>query len=235
MFDRFSQYYDDIYSFLDYETASDKLLTIINQHAPNAENLLDVACGTGRYIEYLKTHLTTEGLDINPALLQIASRRCPDTSFHEFDMRTFELGKTFEVITCLFCSIGYLIELEDVEMAFICMARHLKPGGTLIIEPWITPEKCWTNKVSSEVLDRPDLKIVRMHTHEKVDRTSIFDIHNLIGTPGGVEHFVEREVMGLYTHDEYLAALKSAGIEAAFHDTWLFPGHAYGLFIGKKH
>jgi SAM-dependent methyltransferase len=234
VFDKSSRYYDDYYSFLDYEAAATKLRTLIAKNAPQARTLLDVACGTGRYLGYIQNDFIVEGLDINPALLQIASENYPNIPFHQNDMINFDLGCEYDVITCLFCSIGYMTELENAQRAIARMAAHVKPGGILIVEPWITPEQCWTDRVSSEVLDRPELKIVRMHTHEKEGRTSIFNIHNLIGTPQGVEHFVEREVLGLYTHEEYLTAFAMAGLEATYLQTELFPGHAYGLLIGKK-
>ena len=51
---------------------------------------------------------------------------------------------------------------------------------------------------------------------------AIMDMHHLVATPDGVEHFVERHEMGLFSHDEYLAAFEATGV-AATHD-------AYGLF-----
>jgi len=181
MFERSALYYDDIHSFLDYQAAAKSLLGLISECHPTAKTLLDVACGTGRYLEYLAPHFAVEGLDILPALLAKARLRCPDIPFHQGDMMVFDLGRKFDVVTCLFCSIGYVVTLENAERAITRMAAHLRPGGLLIVEPWVTPEKCWTNRVTSEVLDKPNLKVVRMHTHEISGRTSAFDIHYLVG------------------------------------------------------
>ena len=114
------------------------------------------------------------------------------------------------------------------------MAAHVRPGGLLIIEPWVTPEMCWTHHVTCDVINRPELKIVRMYNHEKHGATSVFDINYLIGTPEGVEHFVEREVLGLFTRGEYEEMFGRAGLEPRYLDIGLFPGHKYGLFIAKK-
>lgn len=234
MFDRSAQYYDEFYSFLDYRTAAENLRGLIAERHSSARTLLDVACGTGKYLEYLASHFLAEGLDILPTLLEKARLRCPGIPLHQGDMVAFDLGRQFDVVTCLFCSIGYVLTLENAERAIARMASHLLPGGLLIVEPWVVPEKCWTNRVTSEVLDKPDLKVVRMHTHEKVGQTSVFDIHYLVGTPKGVEHFVEREVMGLFTHEEYMGAFRKAGLEVVLIDMALFPGHAYGVLVGTK-
>ncbi len=235
MFEKSSNIYDEYYSFLDYSAASGKLHTLIQQFNPKANILLDVACGTGKHLEYLKEHYQVEGLDMNPDLLEISRKRCPEVPFHQENMIAFNLTHKFDVITCLFCSIGHVKTIENAEMALACMAHHLRPGGILIIEPWVSPENCWTNKVTADFVDKPDLKIVRMYTHEIEGRVSVFDINYLIGTPQGVKYFKEREEMGLFTHEEYIDMFEKAGLEVSYDEQgFLFPKHKYGLYIGFK-
>ena len=150
-------------------------------------------------------------------------------------MLEFSLEDRFDVITCLFCSIAYMITLEHMQRAVARMAAHLAPGGLLVIEPWIAPEQCWTDRINCEVHDRErQLKVVRMHTHQRSARTSIYDIHYLVGTPDEVKHFVEREELGLFTRSEYADALSGAGLVTEWLDIELFPGHRYGLHLGRK-
>lgn len=234
MFDKSAKYYDEIYGFLDYQAAADAVARLVFDRARSASTLLDVACGTGKHLEHLSKHFAAQGLDILPELLELARSRCPGVPFHQGDMTDFDLGRQFDVVTCLFCSIGYMRTLERAEKAIAAMASHVRPGGLLIVEPWVTPEKCWTNRVTLDVVNKPELKITRMHTHEVEGRTSVFEIHNLVGTPGGVEHFIEREVLGLFTHDEYMGAFRKAGLEVELLDMALFPGHAYGVLVGRK-
>ncbi len=232
MFEKSAYLYDEIYSFLDYSAASEKLHTLIQQFNPKANSLLDVACGTGKHLENLKEYYQTEGLDSNPDLLKIARKRCPEVAFHRENMVNYNLDHQFDVITCLFTSIGYLKTIENAEMALACMTRHLQPGGIVIIEPWVSPENCWTNKVTAEFIDKPELKIVRMYTHVIEDRVSVFDINYLIGTPKEVQTFKEREELGLFTQEEYIDIFEKAGLEVSYYDTDLFPKHKYGLYIG---
>lgn len=234
MFDRSAPYYDAFYDFLDYRAAATRLRVLIQAHHPQATSQLDVACGTGHYLEHLAPYYRTSGLDIEPQLLERAAQRCPEIRLHQGDMCDFQLEERFDVVTCLFCSVAYVRTLERMRRAVLCMARHLAPGGLLVIEPWISPEQCWTDRVTCEVYDRErDLKIVRMHTHERTECTSVYDIHYLVGTPSEVRHFIEREELGLFTPEEYRGAMSDAGLEVTSRNDELFPGHAYGLHLGR--
>jgi SAM-dependent methyltransferase len=233
MYELSAPYYDRFYDFLDYRAAAESLHALLREHRPGAATLLDVACGSGRYLEYLRAHYRVAGLDILPTLLDLARQRCPGVPLHRGDMTGFELGERYDVVTCLFCSIGYVRTAERMRRAVACMAAHLRPGGLLVLEPWVSPDRCWTERVTCEVHDGPELKIVRMHSHDRQGNLSVYDIHYLVGTPQGVTHFVEREEMGLFTPEEYRAALEDAGLLATYLDRGLFPGHVYGLHLGR--
>ena len=79
MFSKTAQYYDKIYQAMkDYGAEAEKLTAIIHQYrrAPG-DRLLDVACGTGLHLSYLKQYFIVEGLDIDGELLAIARQRNP--------------------------------------------------------------------------------------------------------------------------------------------------------------
>jgi len=161
--------------------------------------LLDVGCGMGKHIEYLKEHFACTGLDILPEFVAIARERHPDLSFHRADMIDFDLGETFDVVTNLFSSIGYVKTIENLQRAIRSMARHLVPGGLLIIEPWFTPEAWKPQYVHGIFIDEPELKIARINSSHTAGRISWFDLHYLIGTPEGTSHYKEHHELGLFT------------------------------------
>ncbi len=55
-------------------------------------------------------------------------------------MTDFDLATTYDAVTCLFSAIGYVRTADRMQRAVACMARHVKPGGVLIVEPWLTPQ-----------------------------------------------------------------------------------------------
>lgn len=232
MFTKSAPYYDRIYSCKDYQSEAARLTEIIRQHLRSQGNrLLDVACGTGTHIQYLKEHFTVEGLDLSPELLEIARQTHPEISFHHADMIDFNLGVEFDILTCLFSSIGYVKTLEKLHAAISCMARHLKPVGVLIIEPWFTPQAWQPNTVHAILIDQPELKIARVNTSFMEGRLSYFDLHYLVGTSQKTEHFVERQELGLFEIDEMKSAFVEAGLEVTYNEEGLT---GRGLYIGKK-
>jgi ubiquinone/menaquinone biosynthesis C-methylase UbiE len=83
MFVKSAAWYDAIYAWKDYPREADRLHALIGQHAPRpAATLLDMACGTGQHLPYLKTHYAVEGLDLDEEMLALARQRCPDVVFH---------------------------------------------------------------------------------------------------------------------------------------------------------
>ncbi|MEA1871291.1 MAG: class I SAM-dependent methyltransferase [Candidatus Bipolaricaulota bacterium] len=231
MFTKTAYYYDKIYSFKDYQAEVESLLPLIREHLQSGGNrLLDVACGTGKHIEYLKEHFGVEGLDISEELLEIARVRNPTTAFHLGDMIDFNLGCRFDVITCLFSSIGYVKTLDNLTRTIGCMVRHLAPGGLLLIEPWFTPDTWHPRTVHAQLIDEPNLKIARVNTSFAKGRLSYFDLHHLIATPEGTEHIVEHHELGLFTTEEIGDILENAGLSVA-HDSDGLTGR--GLFIGE--
>jgi SAM-dependent methyltransferase len=195
---------------------------------PAARTLLDVGCGTGRYLPFLAGDFDLAGIDLNPDLLAVARQSVPEGTFEVADMTTFDLGRRFDVITCLFSSIGYVVTLDRLRAAVARMAAHLEPGGVVIVEPWFGPDTFWDGHLTSNYLDEPDLKVAWMYRQERRGRRSILPIHYLVATSEGVEHFTERHVLGLFTHEEYVAAMSSAGLDVT-HDPDAF---GRGLYVG---
>jgi len=232
VFSQTARYYDTIYSFKDYEAETQRLMIIIRENLRSDGNrLLDVACGTGRHIEHLRGPFDTEGLDISPEMLAIARERNPGVPFHQGDMTDFDLGCEFDVVTCLFSSIGYVRTLDNLHRAMAAMARHLVPGGLLVIEPWFTPDAWKPRSVHALLIDQPELKIARVNTSFAEGRLSYFDLHYLIATPEGTEHFVERHELGLFETEEMRAALATASLEVTYNADGLM---GRGLFIATK-
>jgi ubiquinone/menaquinone biosynthesis C-methylase UbiE len=232
VFTKTAQFYDKVYAFKDYSAEAERLTAIIREHLRSSGNrLLDVACGTGKHVEHLKAHFEVEGLDINAELLEVARQHNPGVPFHQGDMIDFDLDRRFDVVTCLFSSIGYAKTLDNVKRAVACMARHLVDGGVLVVEPWFTPGDWHAPSVHALLIDEPELKIARVNTSFQEDRLSYFDLHYLVGTPEGTEYFVERHELGLFEIDEMRAALEEAGLKVT-HDAEGLTGR--GLFIGCK-
>ncbi len=232
MFSKSAAFYDAIYAAVgkDYSREAETLHSFIQSYKRSTGNtVLDVACGTGSHIRALQKYYALAGLDLDPNILEVARQNCPEIPFHQGDMADFRLGREFDVVVCLFSSIGYVKTLERLRQAIRNMVEHLRPGGLLVVEPWFGPDVMQSGHVHGVFVDRPQLKIARMSVTEIAENVSVLNFHYLVATPQGVEHFTERHELGLFTHEEYLSSFQVAGLETVY-DTQGLDGR--GLYIG---
>ena len=209
--------YDLEYSFKDYEGEAATLERIIREHNPDATTLLDVACGTGKHLELLRTRFQCEGLDLDTGLLDVARRRVPDVPLRQGDMRDFDLGRRFDVITCLFSAIGFVGGPDGLAATARTFARHLEPGGVVLVEPWITPDAWMPGRPHLLTYEEPGLVLARATLSGLRDeRISTTEMHYLLATPAGIEHFVEHHDPYLFTPDEMRAAFEGAGLAVGY-------------------
>ncbi len=222
----------DPYSGKDYKSESKRLRHLIIRHKrSDGASLLDVPCGTGRHLYYLKAWFDVEGLDINPKMLAIARKRNKEVKLHQGDMLSFRLSKRFDVVTCLFSAIGYMTTARKLRRAIRNMNAHLRPGGVLIVEPWITPRNFRSGTLHAVLVNQPKLKLARIGRSFVRGKTSIIDFHYLTATPRATRYFRAREKFGLFTHSEYLASFRAAGLKVTYDRKGLTGG---GLYIGVK-
>lgn len=232
MFGRSARIYDAIYaSIRDYPREAELVERLVRERMPGARSLLDVACGTGAHLEHLRRRFEhVEGLDLDPEMIAVARERLgEDVPLHEGDMASFELGRRFDAVVCLFSSIGYVQTVGRLQEAATAMARHLEPGGVLLVEPWLTPDVWRTRHVAAVFVDEPELKIARLTNPSREGDVSVLEFHYLVGTPEGVDYFTERHELGLFATDEYRKVFEAAGLRVD-HDPEGPMGR--GLFLG---
>lgn len=209
--------YDEIYAWKDYAGECRRIRQLIRQYGPpHPRTLLDVACGTGAHLAYLSRGLDATGLDLTEGMLRVARRKLPRVRFVRGRMEAFDLGRKFDVITCLFSAIGYARSPRDLRRIFHNFSRHLHPGGVAIVEPWLTRAVYRTGHVHVGRYGTAQFPIIRMNLAERRGNRSIMDMHHLVATPQGIRHWVEHHDMGMFEVRTYLAAFREAGFRARF-------------------
>ena len=92
---------------------------------------LDVACGSGRQVARLAAlGYDVDGIDLTPAMLELAQRRCPDATLRVggWDQLPYEDG-SFDLVTTALA----LCHAPDLGPPIAEMARVLRPGGWLVV------------------------------------------------------------------------------------------------------
>jgi ubiquinone/menaquinone biosynthesis C-methylase UbiE len=230
-----AKYYDKIYQWKDYTIETEKIKELIKQFKTTSGNsLLEVGCGTGHHIQHLQDTYQCTGVDLNEEILLVAREKHPNTEFVQANMVNMDLGRSFDVITCLFSSIGYVKTYSNLEKTLNGFSRHLFNEGVAIIEPWFTKDVYSVGRPSITVYEDDDLKIARVSVSEIADIVSVMDMHYLIAERGKkVKHYVDRHELGLFEVDKTLEIMKGAGFDALYLPDGLMENR--GLYIGKKH
>jgi len=106
---------------------------------PVSGSLLDVACGTGVFL--CKMSLLgwdAHGIDQSESMLAIARQNAQEAGvalhLSHGDMRQMTFTAQFDLITCLYDSLNYLLSPEELYAAFEGMQRALKPGGSIVFD-----------------------------------------------------------------------------------------------------
>lgn len=276
MFESWAHLYDDVYAARgkDYRKEAEYLRVVIakavdstrvSESSPSAgtfeskseppltrPRLLDVACGTGLHLRHLSRDFDVQGLDRSPEMLRVARNHLPSTVFHEADMTRFRLRQSFEVVTCLFSSVGYLDGPAELNVAISTMAEHVAEGGCLLVEPPVSRERVQPPRVTEDVfvsdgrewrrktdatLDGPLLHIRFLYSragHEEhngsAGESTLYE-DQLCEEQLCEEQLCDEQPIYLFTDQEMRTAFQRAGLEWS----WDPEGPSgLGLHIGSK-
>ena len=231
MYDNSAKYYDALYSFKNYRQEADAIREYILKQNPDVTSVLDVACGTGKHIEYLSHYFTVDGVDLNEKFIRIAKQRNPSSSFWCADMTTLHIDRKYDVVMCLFSSIAYVKTLESIRKTVNQFIRHLTDNGIIIVEPWFTPEAWEPGFVSVLNSEYQDYKISRMSHADRDGDISILNFEYLVGSNQGIEHFKERHELGLFEHNELVQVFRESRMKVEY-DSYGISGR--GIYILRK-
>jgi SAM-dependent methyltransferase len=228
------EFYDAIYEgFKDYPAEARQIAALARREHPACRSILDAGCGTGEHARLLATEhgFSVDGVDLNAEFLRLARLKHPGGQFVQADMSAFHLGRRYDVVLCLFSSIGYLVTLERVVRALQCFARHLAQEGVAIVEPWFEPgvmQPGYRTRNSAMVNGR---RVERRSVTEIEGRRSRIRFEYAIEGPEGVRHTSEVHELGLFTAEEMLEAFTAAGLNAQ-RDPEGLTGR--GLYVARK-
>jgi SAM-dependent methyltransferase len=105
--------------------------------------VLEVGCGTGRIlIPTARAGVDIVGLDLSPHMLQVCRNRLMNepeavqskARLIQADMRKFDLGQTFRLVTLPFRPFQHLTTVEDQVSCLKSIHRHVTTGGRLILD-----------------------------------------------------------------------------------------------------
>jgi SAM-dependent methyltransferase len=229
MFTESAEYYDLVYRSKDYQGEVQKLRDLFAKYVPNARSILDVACGTAEHLRFL-SGFERVGVDINPAFIRLAREKLPEVKFHVGDMTELQLGMKFDVILCLFSSIGYLLDDESIQAALSHFRNHLEPTGAIFIEPWIEPD-AWSDRPPDMVAaEEADRMVCRVMNSRREDDRSFLDAFYLLVNRAEITYVTERHQLRLLSRQQWSDFFRSAGLLVEYLPEGLM---SRGLYVAR--
>ena len=148
--------------------------------------VLEVGCGTGRVlVPTARAGLEVTGLDLSPNMLAKCRERLavepPEVrrraTLVQGDMRAFDLGRTFAMVTIPFRPFQHLVTVEDQMACLACVRAHLADGGRFIMDlfnpslPRLVDEK-YLKEGGGASMEMPDGR--RVVRRERLARRDLF-------------------------------------------------------------
>jgi len=152
-----ARYYDAYFTGLDGEAEF-----YTNLAVASSGPVLELGCGTGRtLIPIAEVGSQISGLERSGSMLDRARQRigilAPDVGarvdLHLGDMRSFDLGRHFDLITLPYRTFQHLLTVDDQHRALDCICRHLAPGGRValnVYDPLMDISRLLTNPTDPE-------------------------------------------------------------------------------------
>lgn len=167
-------------------TYGERLFRLLAEHGAAGSRVLDAGCGTGTLgLALAERGYRVTGVDLSAAMLDVARRKdaAGTVSWRRGDITRFDIGETFDVVTCVADILNHLERLEEWERAFERFAAHLRPGGLLFFDAMTC--------LGLERLDGFTVKeaagraLIVGSIYEPSSRRSTMKITSFIPAPGG--------------------------------------------------
>ena len=150
IFDRFAYFYAKG-PYPQYSGRMVELLPpVLARFDARPQTILDIACGEGTFaVAMAKKGFQVTGVDRSPQMLRFARERAErenvkvefllqDMRSLPFDeracMRSMPSTSKFDLVTCWFDSLNYILELEGIQKTFAGVHRALKKAGLFIFD-----------------------------------------------------------------------------------------------------
>ncbi|MBI4726042.1 class I SAM-dependent methyltransferase [candidate division TA06 bacterium] len=220
----------------DYKPESARFIKLINKHCPKAKAILDIACGGGKNDYYLKKRFAVTGLDLSPQMIALAKKLNPQADYHLGDMRSFDLGKKFDVV---FFNDGiiYMRTKEDLLKALKNARRHLMPGGVMALYVEDCQERFEQSKTSVWRSRSGGYDITYIENDYDPDpRDSSYEMAFVYIIRRGkilrIEH--DTHTAGLFSLDQWRRTMKQAGFKVIADRPQKLGDELVQLLVGKN-
>ncbi len=218
----------------DYHSEAQEFTRVLSKHARiPVRSLLDMGCGGGHNDYYLQDHFSIVGVDTSAHMLTLARQLNPKLEYQIGDMRTLQIGRTFDAVIVA-DSIGYMLSEADLLAAFSTAYRHLNPGGVFCTYAEETPQFFEQNATYHSTHQAEDLDVTLVENYYDPDRSdTTYEISfvYLIRQAGNLSIEIDHHLAGIFPEEAWIALMKKAGFIVKQE---IYTDEGFPIFIGIR-
>jgi SAM-dependent methyltransferase len=177
--------------------------------------LLHLGCGGGHLDRSLKETFAITGVDTSEEMLALARRLNPEVEYVRGDLRTLDLGRSFDAVA-VFDSIDYMLREADLRRAFETAWRHLRPGGVFLTYAERSLERFVPDRTRASTRSAGDVTITLIeHEWDPDPGDSTFETTFVYFIRRGKTLSIEtdRHMMGLFPLASWWRTLQQVGFD----------------------
>ncbi len=201
----------------DYAAEAREFLRVIRGAAPGARSLLELGSGGGHNAHHLESHFQITLSDLSAEMLEVSKRLNPECEHIQGDMRTLDLGRSFDVVL-IHDAIDYMTSEADLALAMATAYRHCRAGGIALLVPdtFLESFEPGTECGGSDGAEGEGVRYLEWsHDPDPSDTVGSVEYSFLVReVDGTVRSFHETHQFGLFSRATWLRLLERAGFEA---------------------
>jgi SAM-dependent methyltransferase len=226
IYEKLARFYD-----LEHEDLTADVVFYLHFARQAGGRVLEVGCGSGRVLlPLVEAGVDVTGVDSSPAMLARARAKLGDRALLvDGDMRTVTLPERYALIIVSINTFMHLLTTIDQLDALTNLARHLAPGGRLIIDlpagdelfhqdpdARLTLEQTFLDPVTNH----PIMKLVASRIDWAKQRQDVTYVYDELLEDGGVRRTVVPMVLRYVFRYELTLLLEKAGynLQALYSD-----------------
>lgn len=203
----------------DYEPEAVAIRSVIDRylvrHTDSIPVLVEMGAGGGHTLSHLAGDFELLAVDIAEPMLVNCSLICPEAMTILGDMRTIDLSRQVDVVL-IHDAVDYMTTPADAKAAITNAAKHLKPGGILIVAPTYTVESFEDDQsISDEHADKQVTVAFTSKVKLAKDAANQFLMQMVfdITESGQTTRLTDEHRCGLFTEADWLDWIKAEGLE----------------------
>lgn len=138
-YDIFSKFYDELTENVEYKKRAEYVNKLIKTNCPDAETVVDLACGTGSLtVELADMGYEMIGVDCSVQMLSEAQNKAFDRGSNIMflcqRMQELDLYGTVDAVVCMLDSINHITDEAEVLQVFKKVSLFMNKGGVFIFD-----------------------------------------------------------------------------------------------------